>query len=101
MMRPFLIFVELQIFNFGTFRVMTSSISGFVVAICVSPGSTEADNGSVHRARTVNVASNSARKPGFACNTLLSSDGKCQFAPLNLIIYHEETLAPIERDTIV
>ena len=32
----------------------------------------EHDNGSVHRARTVNVASKHARKPGFACNTLLS-----------------------------
>ena len=29
-------------------------------------------NGNGHRARTVNVASISARKPGFACNTLLS-----------------------------
>ena len=28
----------------------------------------EPDNGSVHRARTANVASKSARKPGFACN---------------------------------
>ena len=35
----------------------------------------ESDNGSDHRARTVNAASKQARKPGFACITLLSNVG--------------------------
>ena len=49
------------------------SMSDYAVAM-----DSRRDNGSDHRARTIIVASKHARKPGFACITLLCADPRCE-----------------------
>ena len=75
----------------SAFCVLASNASGMKNALAEDENKMKAmvaervfivsTNVRVHRARTVNVASKSARKPGFACNTLLSGvrarDGDC------------------------